>query len=110
MPYLADCLLTFIPTGAIPLSLRSYIQGETPLSTWPAASSMTVTYLTIVFGTREIMKDRAPFKLITLFRAHNLLLSVASFVLMLLLGEEVIRIGSSLARMAFCVLKRPSHR
>lgn len=51
---------------------------------------MTVTYLTIVFGTREIMKDRAPFKLITLFRAHNLLLSVASFVLMLLLGEEVI--------------------
>jgi len=36
------------------------------------------------------MKDRAPFKLITLFRAHNLLLSVASFVLMLLLGEEVI--------------------
>ena len=56
------------------------------------------------------MKDRAPFKLITLFRAHNLLLSVASFVLMLLLGEEVIRIGSSLARMAFCVLKRPSHR
>jgi len=90
MPYLADCLLTFIPTGAIPLSLRSYIQGETPLSTWPAAFSMTVTYLTIVFGTREIMKDRAPFKLITLFRAHNLLLSVASFVLMLLLGEEVI--------------------
>ena len=89
MPYLADHL-RFIPTAAVPLSLKSYIRGETPLSTWPAAFSMTVTYLTIVFGTREIMKDRAPFRLVTLFRAHNLLLSVASFILMLLLGEEVV--------------------
>ncbi|KAG6330775.1 hypothetical protein ID866_8316, partial [Astraeus odoratus] len=90
MPYLADTLLPLIPTHSVPLSLRSYIQGETPISTWPAVLSMTVTYLAVVFGTREIMKDRAPLKLTTLFRAHNLLLSTASLALMLLLGEEVI--------------------
>ena len=43
------------------------------------------------------MKGHAPLKLTTLFCAHNLLLSVASFILMLLLGEEVlsnwIRVG-----------------
>ena len=97
MPSLADCLLAYTPTESVALYLKSYIEGETPISTWPAVISMTVTYLAVVFGTREIMKDRAPLKLTTLFRAHNLLLSMASFILMLLLGEEVlsnwIRVG-----------------
>ena len=90
MPYLADCFLMFIPTGTIPSSLKSYIQGETPLSTWATVISMIVTYLTVVFGMREIMRDRAPLKLTDLFRAHNLFLSVASLVLVLLIGEEVV--------------------
>ena len=90
MPYLADCLLSLIPTGIVPLSLKSYTPGETPFSTWPAVISMAVAYITTVFGTREVMRGRAPLKLTNLFRAHNLLLSLASFILMLLLGEEVI--------------------
>ena len=71
MPYLADCLLMFIPTGTIPSSLKSYIQGETPLSTWATVISMIVTYLIVVFGMREIMRDRAPLKLTDPFRAHS---------------------------------------
>ncbi|KIJ05831.1 hypothetical protein PAXINDRAFT_92899, partial [Paxillus involutus ATCC 200175] len=68
-----------------------YIPGESPLSTWPVVVSMTVTYLAIVLGTREIMKDRAPLalKLTTPFRAHNLILSAGSLILMALIGEEV---------------------
>ncbi|KAL4076420.1 GNS1/SUR4 membrane protein [Scleroderma citrinum] len=89
MPYLADSLVAYIPVDSVLPSLQSYVQGETPLSTWPAVMSMTVTYLLVVLGTREIMKDRAPFKLTTLFRAHNLFLSVFSLILVVLLGEEV---------------------
>jgi hypothetical protein len=88
MPYLADRILSFIPTNAIPPHLASYIPGESPLSTWPVVVSMTVTYLAVVFGTREIMKDRAPLKLTIPFRAHNLILSAGSLVLMALIGEE----------------------
>ena len=89
MPNLADLLVTYVPTDSIPLSLRSYIRGETPVSTWPSVISLTVTYLAILFGIQEAMKERAPLELTALFRAHNLLLSVFSFVLMVLLGEEV---------------------
>ena len=89
MPNLADLLVTYILTDSIPLSLRSYIRGETPVSTWPSVISMTATYLAIVFGTQEVMKGRAPLELTALFRAHNILLSAFSFVLMVLLGEEV---------------------
>ena len=89
MPNLADLLVTYILTDSIPLSLRSYIRGETPVSTWPSVISMTATYLAIVFGTQEVMKERAPLELTALFRAHNILLSAFSFVLMVLLGEEV---------------------
>ncbi|KIJ12380.1 hypothetical protein PAXINDRAFT_171281 [Paxillus involutus ATCC 200175] len=89
MPSLADRILSFIPTNAIPPYLASYIPGESPFSTWPVVASMTVTYLAVVFSTREIMKDRAPLKLTTPFRAHNLILSAGSLVLMALIGEEV---------------------
>ena len=50
---------------------------------------MAVTYLVVVFGTRETMKDKSPLKLTTLFRAHNLILCVGSLILMALIGEEV---------------------
>lgn len=90
MPNLADLLLPYIPTDSIPPSLKSYIRGETPLSTWPSVISMTVTYLAVVLGTREIMKNRAPLQLTPLFRAHNILLTAFSFVLVVLLGEEVV--------------------
>lgn len=89
MSSLADLILSFIPTHNVPSYLKAYLPGETPFSTWPVVASMTVTYLAVVFGTREIMKDRAPLRMNTLFRAHNLLLSVGSLVLMALIGEEV---------------------
>ncbi|KAI9573402.1 GNS1/SUR4 family-domain-containing protein [Boletus coccyginus] len=89
MPYLADFILPFVTTGRIPIHLTSYIPGKTPFSTWPAVISITVTYLVVVFGTRETMKDKPPLKLTPLFRAHNLILSVGSLILMALIGEEV---------------------
>jgi len=88
MPYLADFILSFVAAERIPAHLTSYIPGQTPFSTWPAVITMIVTYLVIVFGTRETMKVKPPLKLTSLFRAHNLILSVGSLVLLALLGEE----------------------
>ncbi|KIJ61750.1 hypothetical protein HYDPIDRAFT_115567 [Hydnomerulius pinastri MD-312] len=89
MSYFADRILSFIPPASIPTHLTAYVPGETPFSTWPVVASMTATYLAVVFGTREIMKDREPLRLNALFRAHNLILSAGSLVLMTLIGEEV---------------------
>lgn len=89
MPYLADFILSLVSADRVPTHLTSYIPGKTPFSTWPAVISMTVTYLVVVFGTREAMKDKPAVKLTALFRAHNLMLSVGSLILMALIGEEV---------------------
>ncbi|KAN0079839.1 GNS1/SUR4 family domain containing protein [Tylopilus felleus] len=92
MPYLADFILSFVSTDRLPIHLTSYVPGKTPFSTWPAVISMTVTYLAIIFGTRETMKDKPALKLTTLFRAHNLMLSIGSLILMSLICEEVVSI------------------
>ncbi|KAH7911209.1 GNS1/SUR4 membrane protein [Hygrophoropsis aurantiaca] len=89
MTPLADFLLPFLPVSSIPPYLKSYIPGETPLSTWPVVSTALVSYLALIFGIREVMKDRPPQKLNTLFRIHNVFLSAGSLLLLLLMAEEV---------------------
>lgn len=89
MTFLADFLLTIVPKDSIPTYLKSYIPGETPLSTWPVVTTALASYLAIIFGIREIMKDRSPQRLNTLFRIHNVFLSVGSLILLVLMMEEV---------------------
>ncbi|KAG2159856.1 GNS1/SUR4 membrane protein [Suillus bovinus] len=89
MTFLADFLLTVVPKDSIPIYLKSYIQGETPLSTWPVVTTALASYLAVIFGIREIMKDRSPQRLNTLFRIHNAFLSVGSLILLVLMMEEV---------------------
>jgi uncharacterized membrane protein len=89
MTFLADFLLTVVPKDSIPVYLKTYIPGETPLSTWPVVTTALASYLAIIFGIREIMKDRSPQRLNTLFRIHNVFLSVGSLILLVLMMEEV---------------------
>ncbi|KAG1825929.1 ELO family [Suillus subaureus] len=89
MTFLADFLLTVVPKDSIPIYLKTYIPGETPLSTWPVVTTALASYLAIIFGIREIMKDRSPQRLNTLFRIHNVFLSVGSLILLVLMMEEV---------------------
>ena len=92
MAPLADLILTHVPLPSLPNFLTSYIPGETPLSTWTSVCTALASYLAIVFGTREIMKNSPPQKLNTLFRAHNATLSIGSLILLVLMMEEVIPI------------------
>jgi hypothetical protein len=92
MASLADFLVTHAPFPSLPQYLRSYIPGETPLSTWPSVGTALVSYLAIIFGTRQIMKSRPPQKLNTFFRVHNVVLSAGSLILLVLMVEEMLPI------------------
>jgi fatty acid elongase 3 len=90
MASFADFILTHVPLPSVPYYLSSYVPGETPLSTWSSVATALVSYLAIVFGTREIMRSRPPQKLNALFRAHNVFLSAGSLILLVLMMEEVL--------------------
>ena len=62
------------------------------MSTWPAVSTAILSYLAIVFGSQELMKDRPAFKLRTPFRMHNAFLSLSSLVLLVLMVQEVLKL------------------
>jgi len=45
-----------------------FVPGETPMSTFYATATILFTYYVIVFGGREIMRERAPMQLNGLFK------------------------------------------
>ena len=55
-------------------------------------STIITSYLVSILTAREFMKNRPSFRLQTLFRFHNALLSLGSLVLLLLITEEVVSI------------------
>lgn len=65
-------------------------QGETPMSTLRATITMLVSYYIIIFGGRELMRGREPFKLNGLFKIHNFYLTAISGVLLALFLEQLI--------------------
>ena len=87
---MADVLIRVLPS--VPPSLTSWIPGQTPMSTWPAVSTAILSYLAIVFGLQELIKDRPAFKLRTPFRIHNAFLSLSSLALLALTVQEVLRL------------------
>lgn len=70
--------------------LTHWVPGRTPLSTDREVIVAIVTYLVVIFGGRELMKSRAPFKLQTLFQIHNVILSAGSLLLLVLMLEEIV--------------------
>ena len=89
MAPIADFILASIPLPDLPYHYTHYVQGKTPLSTTPSVVAALVTYLVVVFGLRFIMQSQDPLKLRFLFQLHNLILSVGSGVLLVLMVEEV---------------------
>ncbi|XAO23594.1 hypothetical protein I312_102374 [Cryptococcus bacillisporus CA1280] len=72
------------------LAYRTWIPGESPLSTQKAVVAAVGTYLLVIFGGREMMKNRQPFKLKIPFQIHNVYLTLGSGLLLVLMLEEVI--------------------
>lgn len=65
-------------------------QGKTPMSTMTATFGMLISYYIIIFGGRELMRGREPFKLNGPFKVHNFYLTAISGVLLALFLEQLI--------------------
>jgi hypothetical protein len=86
---LADLILTYIPLPAVPSHLTTWQPGKTPLSTTPVVLSVMAGYLTTIFTIQHLLRDKPAYVLNTLFRAHNIILSVGSGILLALMVEEI---------------------
>lgn len=67
-----------------------FVVGETPFSTLKETVAIIVVYLVVIFGGRELMRERQPMKLNALFKVHNFVLSVLSATLLVLFAEQLI--------------------
>lgn len=67
-----------------------FVPFETPMSTLKSTSIFVVIYYLIIFGGREWMRNREPFKLKTLFLIHNLYLTFISGTLLALFIEQLL--------------------
>lgn len=89
MAPIADFLLAHVPLPHLPYYLTRYVPGETPLSTQKEVLTALVSYLAVIFGIKHVMRDRAPIRANALFQLHNIILTVGSGVLLVLMVEEV---------------------
>lgn len=67
-----------------------FVPGETPISDLKTCSIILVSYYIIIFGGRELMRNREPFKLSFLFKVHNFYLTAISGILLALFAEQLI--------------------
>ncbi len=73
-----------------PVEDFKFVPFVTPMSTLKETGIFIVVYYTIIFGGRELMRNREPFKLQTLFLIHNFYLTAISFVLLVLFIEQLL--------------------
>ncbi|CAO1635231.1 unnamed protein product [Parajaminaea phylloscopi] len=89
-----DALVGLVPTASIPRHLIIWQPPTTPLSTTTSACAAIATYLAVIFGGRELMKNRPAFgeSLKIPFLIHNLALTVGSGLLLAVMLEEIVPI------------------
>jgi fatty acid elongase 3 len=87
----AELLQAFIPLR-LPAHLTTYTPGISPFSTNKSVCWAIVVYLVTIFGIQEYRKNRPALKLTALFQTHNIILTVGSAVLLLLVLEEALPI------------------
>jgi len=92
MAPIADFLLAHVPLPQLPYYLTHYVPGVTPLSTQKEVLGSLVTYLAVIFGIQHVMRDRAPIRANGLFQLHNVILTLGSGILLVLMVEEVVPI------------------
>ena len=67
-----------------------FIAGTTPMSTLKETAAVLISYYIIVFGGRELMKNRSAVKLNAIFIIHNLGLTIISGSLLALFIEQLL--------------------
>ncbi|ROW15458.1 hypothetical protein VPNG_02362 [Cytospora leucostoma] len=73
-----------------PVSEFKFVAGSTPMSTLKETGIFVAVYYAIIFGGREFMRNREPFKLKSLFLIHNFYLTAISATLLALFIEQLL--------------------
>ena len=73
-----------------PAAEFQFIPGETLMATFKETAAMITVYYIIIYTGWEFMRRRQPFKLNTLFMAHNFILTVISGALLILFLEQLV--------------------
>jgi fatty acid elongase 3 len=73
-----------------PASEFKFEVGKTPMSTLKETGTFVIIYYAIIFGGRELMRNREPFKLRTPFLIHNFYLTAISAILLALFIEQLL--------------------
>lgn len=66
------------------------VPGVTPMTTLQGTAASLLSYYIVVLGGRQLMKNRAAFKLQTAFILHNFILTAISGVLLALFVEQIL--------------------
>ncbi|KAI7892804.1 GNS1/SUR4 family-domain-containing protein [Mucor mucedo] len=85
-PYFEKAFEAVTGTAA---SKFDYVPQVTPLSTVNEVTMTCVTYFIVIFGGRYLMKNVPAFKLQIPFMIHNFLLTAVSFLLLVLMVEQI---------------------
>ncbi|KAG1122856.1 hypothetical protein G6F42_011088 [Rhizopus arrhizus] len=67
-----------------------FVQGVTPLSTLHEVIIGCITYFTVIFGGQFLLSNASPVKCKMLNQIHNAFLTIVSFVLLVLLIEQLV--------------------
>lgn len=73
-----------------PTSEFRFVAGETPMSTLKETGIFVILYYIVIFGGRELMRHREPFKLKAFFLVHNFYLTAISGILLALFIEQLL--------------------
>lgn len=87
-----DRVVSTISCGHFIPSEFQFVQGDLPLSELSHVLVTIAAYYIIIFGGRELLKNRAPLHLNIPFQIHNLFLTSVSFIILVLMVEELIPI------------------
>lgn len=66
--------------------------SDVPMSSVPAVSAAIVLYYVVIFGGQFLLKSVRPIRLNPIFKLHNLILTLLSLTLLLLLTEQLVPI------------------
>lgn len=67
-----------------------FVPGKTTLSSFSEVTISLALYLVVIFGGREIMRNRKPLQLNGLFKIHNFFLTALSGTLLALFLEQLL--------------------
>ncbi|CAL9736371.1 elongation of fatty acids protein 2 [Monosporozyma servazzii] len=85
-----DKITTFVTNGKFVPSEFEFVQGKLPLSDLHHVAIAIALYYIIIFGGRAVLRPFKPFKLNALFQIHNLVLTSISFLVLILMVEQLI--------------------